>query len=134
MAWRRPGTWDDRVRRALAALLTAIAYRPEGARLAMIETLAAGPRAVERQQAAVRMLIPFVDEGRAETSLGPNLPASMARIVVGGAAALIFEQVRAGRAGELRALHPELLYFVLLPYVGHERAFAEVAAARGRRP
>jgi AcrR family transcriptional regulator len=132
-AWERPGTWTDQIRRSLAALLTAIAYRPEGARLAMIETLAAGPRAHERHRAAIEALAPFVDEGRKETPLGALLPESVSRVVVGGAAALMFEQVAAGRVAELRHLHHELLYFVLLPYVGHERALVETQRARARR-
>jgi AcrR family transcriptional regulator len=132
-AWERPGTWTDQIRRALAALLTAIAYRPDGARLAMIETLAAGPRAHQRHRAAIRALAPYVDQGRQHTPHGAKLPPSVSRVVVGGAAALIYDQVAAGHATELRHLHPELLYFVLLPYVGHERALQEMRKARARQ-
>jgi AcrR family transcriptional regulator len=132
-AWERPGTWSDQIRRAIAALLTAVSYRPEGARVAMIETLAAGPRAQARQRAAVEALAPFVDQGREQTPLGARLPASVSRVVVGGAAALIFERIAAGRSAELRQLHPELLYFVLLPYLGHDRALEEMQKVRARR-
>jgi hypothetical protein len=120
------------MRRSLAALLTAIAYRPDGARLAMIETLAAGPRAHERQRAVLATLAPYVDQGRGQTLRGPELPQSLSRVVIGGAAALIYEEVAAGRAGELRRLYPELLYFVLVPYIGHERALLEMRKARKR--
>jgi AcrR family transcriptional regulator len=41
-AWERPGAWSEKVRGALAAILTAIADRPQGARLALVEMLAAG--------------------------------------------------------------------------------------------
>jgi AcrR family transcriptional regulator len=133
-AWERPGAWHDRVRRALAALLTAIAYRPEGARLAVIETIAVGPRAHQRYRAAVRSFVPYLDEGRNETPFGDQLPRSVSRVVVGGAASLIFEQVATGQASELRELYPELLFFVLLPYLGHERALQEMQNARARRP
>jgi AcrR family transcriptional regulator len=131
-AWQRPGGWTDRVRRSLAALLTAISYRPEAARLAMVETLAAGPRARERYRAALSALAPYVDQGRSDTPLGAELPSRVSRIVVGGAAALVFEQISAGHASELRQLHPELLYLILLPYLGHERASEEMQRSRAR--
>jgi hypothetical protein len=120
------------MRRGLGALLTAIAARPEGARVAMVEVIAAGPRAHQRHRAAIRAFVPFVDEGREETPYGAQLPATLSRAVVGGAAALIYEQVAAGHATELRRLHPELVYNTLLPYVGRERAFAEMQTARDR--
>jgi AcrR family transcriptional regulator len=129
-AWERPGDWTDRMRRSLAALLSAIAYRPEGARVAMIETLAAGPRAHERYRAVLEALAPYVDQGCNETPHGAELPQSLSRVVVGGAAALIYQHVAAGRASELPDLYPELLYFVLAPYTGHERASREMQKAR----
>jgi AcrR family transcriptional regulator len=131
-AWQRPGAWSDRIRRSLAALLTALSYRPEGARLAMVETLVAGPRARERYRAALAALGTFVDQGRSQTPLGDELPEHISRIVAGGAAALIFEQISAGNASELRRLHPELVYLVLLPYLGHERAHEEMQRSRAR--
>jgi AcrR family transcriptional regulator len=121
-AYQQPGTWVDRIRRGLAAVLTAIAYRPEGARLTIIEILAAGPRAHQRHLEAIDAFVPYIDQGRNESPLGSRLPQNLARIVAGGGAALIQQEVATGRAGELRDLHPELLYFVLLPYLGHERA------------
>jgi AcrR family transcriptional regulator len=129
-AYERPGSWPERIRRGLAALLTAIAYRPEGARLAFLEILAAGPRGHQRHLAAIEAFAPYIDEGRNETPLGSELPGSLARIVAGGVAARIHEQVARGGANELRRLHPELLYLVALPYLGHERAREEALRAQ----
>jgi AcrR family transcriptional regulator len=132
-AYERPGPWSERIRRGLAALLTAIAYRPEGARLAMIEVLAAGPRAHRRHLAAIEAFAPYIDEGRNESRFGSRLPPTLARIVAGGVAARIHEQVVTGHTGELRCLHPELLYLVLLPYLGRRRAYREMQNAAARR-
>jgi AcrR family transcriptional regulator len=129
-AYERPGPWPERIRRGLAALLTAIAFRPEGARLAIIEILAAGPRAHRRHLAAIEAFAPYIDQGRSESPLGSRLPPSLARIVAGGVAARIHEQVATGHTGELRRLHPELLYLVLLPYLGHQRAHEEMQRSR----
>jgi AcrR family transcriptional regulator len=131
-AYQQPGTWPDRIRRGLAAVLTAIAYRPEGARLAIIEILAAGPRAHRRHLDAIDAFVPYIDQGRNESALGSRLPPTLARIVAGGGAARVHEEVAKGRTGELRHLHPELLYLVLLPYLGHQRAHQEMEGARAR--
>lgn len=132
-AYQRPGPWPERVRRGLAAVLTAIAYRPEGARLAIIEILAAGPRAHQRHLAAIDAFVPYIDEGRSETPLGSALPPNLARIVAGSVAARIHEEVAKGHTGELRHLHPELLYLVLLPYLGHKKGHQEMQRARVRQ-
>lgn len=132
-AYERPGPWPERVRRGLAALLTAIAYRPEGARLALIEIVAAGPRAHRRHLAAIDVFVPYIDQGRSETPLGSALPPNLARIVAGSVAARIHEQVATGHTGDLRRLHPELLYLVLLPYLGHQRAHQEMQQAQARQ-
>jgi AcrR family transcriptional regulator len=129
-AWDETLPWTDRVRHTLAALLTAIAYRPEGTRMATIEALAAGPAAHERYRATVRGFVPFVDQGRDETPFGADLPPNLGRIVVGGVAATIFEQVAAGHVSELKRLLPELVYLVVMPYLGHERGLEEMAKAR----
>ena len=129
-AYERPGPWPERIRRGLAALLTAIAYRPEGARLALIEVFAAGPRAHRQHLAAIDAFVPYLDQGREETPLGSALPPDLARVVAGSVLARIHEQVATGHTGELRDLHPELLYLVLLPYLGHQRAHQEMQAAQ----
>jgi AcrR family transcriptional regulator len=132
-AYQRPGPWPQRIRRGLAALLTAIAYRPEGARLALVEILAAGPRAHRRHLAAIDAFAPYIDQGRDETSVGSRLPPTLARIVAGSTAARIHEQVATGHTSDLRRLHPELLYLVLLPCLGHRRAHQEMQTARAHQ-
>jgi AcrR family transcriptional regulator len=131
-AWDREGAWVDRVRRSLAAILTAVAYRPEGARFAMVETIAAGPRAREQHREAIAAFAPFVDQGREMTEFGDRLPGLLSRVVVGGAASRIAAEVAAGRADQLRRLRPELLHFVLLPYLGPARAWEEAEKDRTR--
>jgi AcrR family transcriptional regulator len=131
-AWERPGAWTDRIRRSLAALLTAIADRPEAARVMLIETIPAGPRAYECHRAALRAFARFVDEGRRETPFGATFPPNVSQVIVGGVEALVFEEVESGRASDLPNLLPELVYFVLQPYVGHERALLEMHKPRER--
>ncbi len=96
---RRPGDWSDHIRRSLAALLTAISYRPEGARLVMLETLAAGPRGARAPPGSGLGALCSVRGRRdaARRPLGRDLPGSISRIVV---------RRRVGadlRAGDVRA-------------------------------
>jgi AcrR family transcriptional regulator len=132
-AYQRPGPWPQRISRGLDALLTAIAYRPQGARLALIEVLAAGPNAHQRHLSAIETFTSYLDQGRDETPLGPSLPPNVARIVAGGVAARIHQQVATGHTSELPGLHRELLYHVLLPYLGHQQAHQEMQKARVQR-
>jgi len=124
-AYQQPGPWPQRISRGLSALLTAIAYRPQGARVAIIEVLAAGPRAHERHLAAIETFTPYLDRGRDETPLGHKLPPSLATIVAGGIAARIHQQVATGRTSELDQLHPELLHHILVSYLGRARSAAD---------
>jgi AcrR family transcriptional regulator len=121
-AYQQPGAWSQRVSSALDAMLTAIAYRPQGARVAIIEVLAAGREAHQHHLAAIDTFTAYIDQGRKETRNGPNLPPALARIVAGAVAARIHKHVATGRTSELPQLHPELLYIVLLPYIGHREA------------
>jgi AcrR family transcriptional regulator len=121
-AYEQPGPWPQRISRGLSALLTAIAYRPQGARVAIIEVLAAGPRAHERHLAAIKAFTPYLDQGRDETPLGHKLPPTLATIVAGGIAARIHQQVATSHTSELDQLHPELLHHILVSYLGREQA------------
>jgi AcrR family transcriptional regulator len=129
-AYQQPGPWPQRISRALGALLTAIAYRPQGARVAIIEVLAAGPQAHQHHLAAIDAFTTYIDQGRNESPLGHNLPPTLARIVAGAAAARIHKHIAAGNTSELPTLHPQLLYLVLLPYVGHQQAQHEMQRPR----
>jgi hypothetical protein len=61
------------------------------------------------------------------------MPARTARILIGGAASVIFDEIVAGRVEELPRLLPELLYYVLVPYLGREAALQEARAAAARK-
>jgi hypothetical protein len=50
-------------------------------------------------------------------------------MAVGGAQTIIFDEVVAGRAQELTAKLPDILFTVLAPYIGPEAAAAEVRRA-----
>jgi hypothetical protein len=74
----------------------------------------------------------YIDQGRDETLNGRKLPPTLTRIVAGAAAARIHKQVATSHTSRLPHVHPELLYLVLLPYVGREEAQQQVQRARAQ--
>ena len=123
--------WSERVRIGLETLLTAFAADPDGARVSLVESLGAGESAIARVRSAIAKTIPVLEVGRHQTDQagGPapdieHLPPQTSEAVVGGIASILHRRVLEGRTGELPALLPDLLYFALMPYLGHERALA----------
>jgi AcrR family transcriptional regulator len=121
-AYGGSGPWPERVRAGLSALLEFLASEDAVARVAMIEVLAAGPRAIARYSEALEGFVPFLDEGREASRQGAQLPPGTAHAVIGGLASVIHRRLLDGKADELPSLLPDLLYFTLVPYLGHARA------------
>lgn len=120
--------WPDRVRAGLSALLEHLADESEVARMAIVEVTGSIPGAQERYRRTIQRFTALLDEGREFATAGRELPLNTAYMAVGGAAAIIFEELHARRGGELRRLLPDLLFALLVPYVGPEMASAEMQA------
>ena len=50
-------------------------------------------------------------------------------LAVGAAEAIVFEEIEAGRAAQLPALAPAILFSLLVPFLGPEAASAEMQRA-----
>ena len=131
--------WSERVRIGLETLLAAFAGDPDGARVALVECLSAGEVAIGRVRAAIARTVPVLEMGRlgagaAERSDADpsHLPAQTSEAVAGGIASILHRRVLEGRTAELPELLPDLLYFALLPYLGHECALAASVASATR--
>jgi AcrR family transcriptional regulator len=118
--------WPDRICAALRALVDLLATESDIARMAMVEITAVGEDARIRYRSALGRFTYFLEEGRTVSPQGDELPADTARFAIGGATSMIFDEVRAGRGPELRLLLPDLLFAVLMPYVGPEAAESEM--------
>lgn len=123
--------WPDRVAAALRALVDLLSAESDIARMAMVEVTAVGEDARIRYRAALGRFTYFLEEGRAASSGGEGLPEDTARFAIGGATSIIFDEVRAGRGAELRRILPDLLFAVLMPYLGAETAEAEMRRVAG---
>jgi len=119
-------SWPEQIAAGLGALVELLAMEADIARLAMVEVTAAGDDARERYRAMLTRFTPFLEKGRTYSGQGEALPADTARFAVGGATSMIFDEVRAGRGPELKRILPDLVFAVLMPYLGPEAAEDEM--------
>ncbi len=118
--------WAYRIVAGLRALADLLAQEADIARMAMVEVTAVGEDARIRYRAALGRFTYFLEEGRSASSQAEELPADTARFAIGGATSMIFDEVRAGRGPELRRILPDLVFAVLMPYLGPEAAEDEM--------
>src|SRR4029077_431181 len=64
-AYEQEGSWRERIRAGLWALLVFLDEEPATARLCIVESLAAGPRVLECRAVVMRALVRAIEEGRA---------------------------------------------------------------------
>ncbi|HWC48787.1 MAG TPA: TetR/AcrR family transcriptional regulator [Solirubrobacterales bacterium] len=115
--------WAERVAAALAALLEHLSQHPDEARFAIVEVLAAGPKALARRDAALRQFTGFLESGRSETSV--ELPGITSIAVAGGVNELLYSEILHGAVSRLPSRLPDLMFWVALPFLGAEGASAE---------
>lgn len=118
--------WPEQIAAGLTALVELLSAEADIARMAMVEVTAAGDSARERYRAALARFTPFMEQGRTYSGQGDELPADTARFAIGGATSMIFDEVRAGRGPELKRILPDLVFAVLMPYLGPEAAEDEM--------
>ena len=123
-ATRKGGNvWRDRVRFALEALLKFASREPATARTMVVEARAASTAAVKRR---VELMDEFARCLQAQAD--ELLPAGAADNpltaagIVGGVESLLYSRLCKQEYDQLEALLPSLMYFVVLPYEGHEAA------------
>lgn len=121
------GEWPQRMSRVLRTLLHQLAAEPELARLVMVEVLAAGQAALERRDAALRRFEVFFTAGATAVPLAGQEQRLLARAMIGGLAETLYNRIAAGETDRLADAGPDLLYCMLVPYLGHDRALAASA-------
>jgi len=122
---REDGPWADKVGAALGALLKVVAAHPNVARACMVEALTAGPEAAARHEAALKRFAPLLRPGRELNPRRDRLPETLEDTLAGGVLWVVNQRLLAGEVGEIRALLPEALEFLLRPYVGEDEAARE---------
>jgi AcrR family transcriptional regulator len=114
--------WAARMTAGLRALLGLLAAEAEIARLALVDVATISEDARYCYRLAMDRFLPFTEQGRAEAPGGEALPEETARFAVGSGETMVFDEIRAGRAGQLPAILPDMVFAVTMPYLGPERA------------
>jgi AcrR family transcriptional regulator len=123
-AYEAQGSWSERLRMALVALLVFAEHQPEAAALVLSYASGYGPASVEPRASVLQVLRRAVDEGRSQPRAREDLSPLTAEFVVSGALAVIHSRLQQ-RPSDLSELVNQLMSIVVLPYIG--------AAAAGRQ-
>jgi AcrR family transcriptional regulator len=143
------GVWRGRVRAGLLALLEFLDDEPGLGGLCVVDTLGAGPVALEARADVVAVLVDAVDEGRWEAKAGLTPTRLTAEGIVGGVLGVLYARLAApwqpgppgpgrpdrDRSKPLVGLLSALMGMIVLPYLGPAAAARESAlpAPRARR-
>jgi AcrR family transcriptional regulator len=143
--------WRERVRAGLAALLRFLDEEPGLGGLLVVDSLSAGPNALERRAETIAALIAVVDAGRGEGKAAADSPPLAAEGVVGAVFSVLHARVlrlrvrgvagaREGAKGaaggrsqgggeppSFLALLNQLMGIVVMPYFGTAAARRELA-------
>jgi AcrR family transcriptional regulator len=131
--------WLERVRAGLASLVELLGADPGLARVAVVEAVVAGAEARRRQLAAIEHFAQILEAGRTEEGRGDadddgafdgQLPANTGLMAASAVAGLLFDEIQAGLTAELPQRLPDLLFALLVPYLGPREAEHEIRTRR----
>jgi AcrR family transcriptional regulator len=124
-------SWLERTRAGLGALVELLAADPALARTVVVEAVAAGAETRQRQVELIGHIARGLERGSDATE-PVLLPANTGLMAASAVNGLLFEEVQRGRAGQLPAQLPDLLFALLVPFLGPQRAIEEMRYARLR--
>jgi len=130
------GTWPERLRRVLEHGLAALAAHPHEASMGFVEVLAAGPRALQRRDAAMREFMQFLSPGyeaAAQAGDEPPIPPLMPEAIVGAIFEIVYARVLQQRTAELPELLEQLMYCALAPFLGPAAAAEQARGSSAPR-
>lgn len=131
-AYGEPGGWRERVRAALEAFLAFLEEEPFMGRLAIVDTLGAGPEALRRRQEVLAKVAEALEEGRVAGKSGNEPSALAAEGVLGGVLGVLHARLTSPNDEPLLGLAGELMSMIVLPYLGAAASRRELE--RSARP
>lgn len=120
--------WPDQVRAALTAFLDYAVSNPALARTCIVESVTAGPAAMERYEQALQTFVPPFQQGRNFEGSAGELPDELEDMIIGGLVWMVHQRLLRNEIEEIPGLLPTMLEFALVPYLGEERATKIIAA------
>ncbi|HYI79876.1 MAG TPA: hypothetical protein VEW67_03355 [Thermoleophilaceae bacterium] len=121
------GEWAERMRLALARLLTLASRNPEQARLCTIRVFEAGALGLERRDVWMARFTGLCESGYAQSRRGDGPPRLISPIAAGALFELIRTHASEDRLERLSEALPTAVLVVLAPVVGREAALALAA-------
>jgi AcrR family transcriptional regulator len=132
--YQATNTFPDGVRDCLATFLRFVTEQPQQAELLLIESLAAGPVAIERRTQTLKTCAEMLRNGAERLTNGRSPPELTAETVVGGIYEVVYSRLIAGEADRLLELLPDLAYALMQPYLGDEAARREATRSPSLAP
>jgi AcrR family transcriptional regulator len=147
-AYEREKRWRDQIRAALAELLDFLDEQPETGRLCIVESLAAGPRALERRARVIETVRHALEDGGTDTR-GREPPPLTAEGVIGAVSSVLHARLtesgpdgsNRSKGGAPPAAHGSfaellgpLMGMIVLPYQGTAAATREAERPHEARP
>ncbi len=114
--------WRTGVRNGLYNLTEYLASEPSFARLALMGTAVATPRAIKLSDRGVRAYAQLLAPGLEEVPKRRRPPAIALEAIAGGLQEIFLHYAARGRLQELPELAPDATYVALAPFVGPEEA------------
>jgi AcrR family transcriptional regulator len=111
--------WPEQVRARLEALLSALSRDLAVARFYLTEPLTAGGEVAARYRDAMQLLAETIRPQDSPSDLNVEVRD---QVLMGGIATLIARRLKAGEAGRLGELLPDLTELALAPYLGRTEA------------
>ncbi len=122
-------SWRERMRAAAWVTLAYLSEDPHRARMTFVEVLYASDRAKLIRDEAMQGLFALVDQGREDPAAPPNLTRFTAETI----GSTIYQQIQTAiEHDELDRFEDglgEMMYMVVLPYLGEEAAREELTIA-----
>jgi AcrR family transcriptional regulator len=137
-AFERSGSWRARMRAALTVLLECLECEPATGRLLIVESLAAGPHALQRRQQVLAWIIPVLEQGHEEGKVGLDPPPLTAEGILGGVLSVLHARLTGDGPASLLDLTGPLMGMIVLPYLGPDAVREEIERPTpkpsGKRP
>jgi AcrR family transcriptional regulator len=121
-------SYIELVHDAVAGLLELLVAQPSFATLAFLEGRAT-PRTREIFDTGARALVSLIETGWAYAPDDLPRPAKAARGAVGAVEAILRQEIGAGRIEQLPERLPEILYALLVPFIGQDQALEQMRLA-----
>jgi AcrR family transcriptional regulator len=121
--------WPERVRGALTAVLSELAAEPQMASVVFRAFPGVRPSFYRHYVEFLERFTSYLREGRELSPVDEELPAEVELLALGAAEAIIYGELQAGRGAGLPRLMPEILFSILVPFIGPDRAADEMRSA-----